>query len=137
MPPPIWGRNRLPPNTAPWATADVGGSRPWTSALAAGIPEACALGLCAFDNKRFLLDDGVSSYAYGHWRATRVMRVRLREMTIPPLHTFTFEYMVHMPVPKWGPGKHLYIAYHDGVVCRPEEGVVFPYPPDKGIRIIK
>ena len=61
----------------------------------------------------------------------------LREMTIPPLHTFTFEYMVHMPVPKWGPGKHLYIAYHDGVVCRPDEGVVFPYPPDKGIRIIK
>jgi hypothetical protein len=56
-------------------------------------------------------------------------------MNIPLLHTFTFEYMVHMPVPKWGKGKHLYIAFHDGAVVT-NKGVVFPYPPDQGIRII-
>lgn len=60
----------------------------------------------------------------------------LRNMKIPVLHTFTFEYMVHMPVPKWGKGKHLYIAFHDGAVVT-EDGVVFPYPPDQGIRIIR
>ena len=25
-------------------------------------------GLCAFDDKRFVLDDGVSTLAHGHWR---------------------------------------------------------------------
>lgn len=59
----------------------------------------------------------------------------VRNMNIPLLHTFTFEYMVHMPVPKWGKGKHLYIAFHDGAVVT-DKGVVFPYPPDQGIRII-
>ena len=59
-----------------------------------------------------------------------------REMTIPVLHTFTFEYMIHMPVPAWGTGKHIYIAFHDGAVVT-EEGVVFPYPPDPGIRLIR
>ena len=24
------------------------------------------VGLCAYDNKRYLLDDGIESYAYGH-----------------------------------------------------------------------
>jgi len=60
----------------------------------------------------------------------------VRNMKIPLLHTFTFEYMVHMPVPKWGKGKHLYIAFHDGAVVT-ENGVVFPYKPDQGIRLIK
>lgn len=60
----------------------------------------------------------------------------VRNMKIPLLHTFTFEYMVHMPVPKWGKGKHLYIAFHDGAVVT-EDGVVFPYTPDQGIRIIR
>ena len=59
-----------------------------------------------------------------------------RDMKIPLLHTFTFEYMIHMPVPKWGKGKHLYIAFHDGAVVT-EDGIEFPYPPDQGIRIIK
>ena len=59
-----------------------------------------------------------------------------REMTIPLLHTFTFEYMVHMPVPAWGQGKHIYIAFHDGAVVT-ENGVEFPYPPDQGIRLIR
>ena len=58
-----------------------------------------------------------------------------REMTIPVLHTFTFEYMIHMPVPAWGRGKHIYIAFHDGAVVT-EDGVEFPYPPDPGIRLI-
>ena len=26
------------------------------------------VGLCAYDNKRYLLDDGIESYAYGHYR---------------------------------------------------------------------
>ena len=59
-----------------------------------------------------------------------------REMTIPLLHTFTFEYMIHMPVPAWGRGKHIYIAFHDGAVVT-EDGVEFPYPPDPGIRLIR
>lgn len=59
-----------------------------------------------------------------------------REMTIPVLHTFTFEYMIHMPVPELGPGKHIYIAFHDGAVVT-EDGVEFPYPPDQGIRLIR
>ncbi|MBJ89154.1 MAG: hypothetical protein CMO98_04760 [Woeseia sp.] len=59
-----------------------------------------------------------------------------REMTIPLFHTFTFEYMIHMPLPKLGKGKHLYIAFHDGAVVT-ERGVEWPYPPDQGIRIIR
>ncbi len=59
-----------------------------------------------------------------------------REMTIPVLHTFTFEYMIHMPVPAWGEGKHIYIAFHDGAVVT-KDGVEFPYPPDPGIQLIR
>ena len=44
--------------------------------------------------------------------------------------------MIHMPVPEWGEGKHLYIAFHDGAVVT-ERGVEFPYPPDQGIRILR
>jgi hypothetical protein len=57
------------------------------------------------------------------------------DMKIPLYHTFTFEYMIHMPVPEWGRGKHLYIQFHDGVMVT-ERGVEYPYPPDQGIRII-
>ena len=59
-----------------------------------------------------------------------------RNMRIPLFHSFTLEYMVHMPVPEWGKGKHMYIAFHDGAVVTPR-GIEFPYPPDPGIRIIK
>ncbi len=59
-----------------------------------------------------------------------------RNMVIPVFHTFTFEYMIHMPVPEWGEGKHLYIAFHDGAVVT-KRGVEFPYPPDQGIRILR
>ena len=58
------------------------------------------------------------------------------DMKIPLYHTFTFEYMVHMPVPKWGKGKHLYLCMHDGVMAT-EKGVEFPYPPAEGIFIIR
>jgi len=51
-------------------------------------------------------------------------------------HTFAFEYMVHMPVPKWGKGKHLYACLHDGAIVT-EHGVEFPYPPTKGIYVIR
>ena len=59
-----------------------------------------------------------------------------RDMKLPLFHSFTLEYMVHMPVPEWGPGKHLYIAFHDGAIVTPR-GIEFPYPPDPGIRLIR
>jgi len=59
-----------------------------------------------------------------------------RDLKIPLYHTFTLEYMIHMPVPEWGKGKHLYICIHDGAMVT-ERGVEFPYPPIKGIRIIR
>ncbi len=59
-----------------------------------------------------------------------------RDLKIPLYHTFTFEYMIHMPVPEWGKGKHLYICLHDGAMVT-ERGVEFPYPPCQGIRIIR
>jgi hypothetical protein len=58
------------------------------------------------------------------------------DMNIPLYHTFTFEYMVHVPVPKWGRGKHLYACLHDGVMVT-ERGVEFPYPPFNKIRVIR
>jgi hypothetical protein len=58
------------------------------------------------------------------------------DVKMPLHHTFTFEYMIHMPVPEWGRGKHLYIAFHDGVMLT-EKGVEYPYPADQAIRIIK
>ena len=34
--------------------------------------EISKVGLCAYDNKRYLLDDGVSSYAYGHHKIAQL-----------------------------------------------------------------
>jgi len=59
-----------------------------------------------------------------------------RDLKIPLYHTFTLEYMIHMPVPDWGKGKHLYICIHDGAMVT-ERGVEFPYPPIDRIRIIR
>jgi len=61
---------------------------------------------------------------------------RARNIKLPLYHTFAFEYMIHMPVPKWGKGKHLYICLHDGVIIT-EYGIEFPYPPLKKIRLIR
>jgi len=59
----------------------------------------------------------------------------VRDLRIPINHTFTLEYMIHMPVPEWGVGKHLYLPFHDpGVVT--ERGVEFPYPPVQGIVLV-
>jgi len=55
---------------------------------------------------------------------------------IPLFHTFAVEYMVHMPVPEWGRGKHLYICIHDGAVVT-ERGMEYPYPPVNEIHIIE
>jgi len=60
----------------------------------------------------------------------------IRDLKIPLYHTFTFEYMVHMPVPKWGKRKHLYALMHDGVMVT-DRGVEFPYPPLERIRVIR
>jgi len=57
------------------------------------------------------------------------------DAVLPLNHTFTFEYMVHMPVPEWGPGQHLYLAFHDGVMLT-ENGVEYPYPADQELRVI-
>jgi len=61
---------------------------------------------------------------------------RARNIKIPLYHTFCFEYMIFMPVPEWGKGKHLYICLHDGVIVS-ERGIEFPYPPLKRIRLIR
>ena len=58
------------------------------------------------------------------------------DMKIPINHCFAFEFMVHMPVPKWGKGKHLYVCFHDGGVVT-EHGAEYNYPPCQRIRIIK
>jgi len=58
------------------------------------------------------------------------------DLKIPLYHTFALEYMIHMPVPEWGRGKHLYICMHDGVVVT-ERGVEFPYSPLDKIRAIR
>ena len=58
------------------------------------------------------------------------------DIKIPLLHTFAVEYMVHMPVPEWGPGQHLYTCIHDdGVIT--ERGMEYPNPPFNDIQIIK
>ena len=59
-----------------------------------------------------------------------------RNLKIPLYHTFTLEYMIHMPVPEWGPGKHLYICLHDGAIVT-ERGVEFPARPAQEIHIIR
>lgn len=59
-----------------------------------------------------------------------------RELKIPLYHTFSLEYMIHMPVPEWGPGKHLYICLHDGAVVT-ERGVELPARPAQEIHIIR
>jgi len=59
----------------------------------------------------------------------------VRDLKIPLNHTLTLEYMIHMPLTKWGPGKHLYLPFHDpGVVT--ERGVEFPYPPIHKIHLV-
>ena len=59
-----------------------------------------------------------------------------RDLEIPLYHTFAFEYMIHMPVPAWGKGKHLYICLHDGAMVT-ERGVEFPAPPVQEIIVIR
>jgi CRISPR/Cas system-associated endoribonuclease Cas2 len=55
---------------------------------------------------------------------------------IPLFHTFAVEYMVHMPVPEWGKGKHIYICIHDSAVVT-GRGMEYPSPTVNEIRIIK
>jgi hypothetical protein len=55
---------------------------------------------------------------------------------IPLLLTLGVEYMVHMPVPEWGEGRHIYYCslHERGVVT--ERGVEFAAPPVAGIESI-
>jgi CRISPR/Cas system-associated endoribonuclease Cas2 len=55
---------------------------------------------------------------------------------IPLFHTFAVEYMVHMPVPEWGKGKHIYICIHDSAVVT-GRGMEYSSPPVNEVRIIK
>lgn len=59
------------------------------------------------------------------------------QMKIPNLLTLGVEYMVHVPVPEWGPGRHVYYCslHERGVVT--ERGVEFVAPPVSGIRSIR
>jgi len=59
-----------------------------------------------------------------------------RDLKIPLYHTFALEYMIHMPVPEWGTGKHLYICLHDGAMVT-ERGVEFPARPAQEILIVR
>lgn len=59
-----------------------------------------------------------------------------RELTIPLYHTFALSYAIHMPVPAWGEGEHLYLAMHDGATVT-ERGVEFPAPLPQQIRAIR
>jgi CRISPR/Cas system-associated endoribonuclease Cas2 len=59
-----------------------------------------------------------------------------RDTKIPLFHTFAVEYMVHMPVPEWGKGKHIYICIHDSAVVT-GRGMEYSTPPVNGIRMIK
>ncbi|MDE0061793.1 MAG: hypothetical protein OXP09_13355 [Gammaproteobacteria bacterium] len=59
-----------------------------------------------------------------------------RDLEIPLYHAFAFEYVVHMPVPAWGPGERLSIRLSDGAAVT-ERGVEFPAPPAQGIRAIR
>ena len=56
-------------------------------------------------------------------------------LKIPPYHLFVLEYMIYMPMPEWGEGKHIYMALEDDVITT-ERGVEFLYPPMKQIRLI-
>jgi len=58
------------------------------------------------------------------------------DMKIPLMHTFAVEYMVHMPVPEWGPGQHLYTCIHDDAVIT-ERGMEYPNPPFNEIQLIR
>jgi len=58
------------------------------------------------------------------------------DMKIPAYHLFVLEYMLQLPVPEWGKGKHVYMAIEDDVVVT-ERGVEFLYTPDQGIRLIR
>ena len=59
-----------------------------------------------------------------------------RALTIPLYHTFALEYAMHMPVPAWGEGEHLYLVMHDGAIVT-ERGVEFPAPLPQEIRVIR
>ena len=59
-----------------------------------------------------------------------------RGLTIPLYHTFALSYAIHMPVPAWGEGEHLYLAIHDGATVT-ERGVEFPAPLPQQIRAIR
>jgi Xaa-Pro aminopeptidase len=63
-------------------------------------------------------------------------RSQRAHLKIPLYHLFVFEYMMHMPVPEWGKGKHIYMAIEDDVIVT-ERGVEFLYPPIKQIRLIR
>lgn len=59
-----------------------------------------------------------------------------REMILPNLHHFYFEYWVYVPMPEWGDGNYLSIQLHDGAMVT-ESGVEYFYPPPRRIRLIQ
>lgn len=60
---------------------------------------------------------------------------RTRNLNIPIYNLFVLEFMIHMPVPEWGKGKHIYLAYEDDVIVT-QRGVEFLYPPQDHLCLI-
>ena len=59
-----------------------------------------------------------------------------REKEIPLFSTLGVEYMIHMPVPEWGEGRHIYYCtLHPRAVVTPR-GLEFAAPPVVGIQSI-
>ena len=76
-------------------------------------------GLCAFDNKRFLLDDGISSITYGHHSITNKVTVDEVENPTAPL-TLTHAQAVEKRLP----GYNYYKAHLPNIPEASEERAV-------------
>jgi hypothetical protein len=57
-------------------------------------------------------------------------------LKIPAYHLFVLEFSLDMPMPEWGEGKRVYLAYEDNVIVT-ERGVEYLYAPMKQIRVIR
>jgi hypothetical protein len=59
-----------------------------------------------------------------------------RDKMIPRFLTLGVEYMVHMPVPEWGKGMHIYYcSLHERAVVT-DRGLEFVKPPVSGIQSV-
>jgi len=57
-------------------------------------------------------------------------------LKIPAYHLFVIEFSLDMPMPEWGEGKHVYLAYEDDAIVT-KRGVEYLYTPMKQLRVIR